>query len=201
MNNQRADAGFTLVEALVSLFVFSLVAAGAVTLLAQTIRSHEQSASAHHDLRELQSVRALLFADLAQYVERPVRETDNRLRPQFVGGDVATQLSFVRALGEPGEAGLPRTSLALVEYAFENRALVRRTRVLLDPAQVEGEIVERIVIADAGEPRFEFFDGEIWRAAWIARAPGAAPPRAVALVFQSPRYGEVRIEALVGTGA
>jgi hypothetical protein len=30
---------------------------------------------------------------------------------------------------------------------------------------------------------------------------GAPPPRAVALLFRSERYGEVRIEALVGLGA
>jgi hypothetical protein len=59
-----------------------------------------------------------------------------------------------------------------------------------------------VVLAGAGEgAHFEFFDGAEWRLQWISAAQGAPPPRAVALVWRSDRYGPMRIEALVGLGS
>jgi hypothetical protein len=87
-----------------------------------------------------------------------------------------------------------------VEYDFEDGKIVRRSRSRLD-AGADAEMSERVIVAEAGEPRFEFYDGVTWRQQWLVGTAGAAPPRAVALVFDSRRYGEVRIEALVGLGS
>lgn len=196
----RRDAGFTLVEAIVSLFVFSLIASGSVLMLMQSIDTQERVGRAQTALREAQNVRALLSADLAQFVAREVREADGTIRPRFIGGDADMALSFVRAAGEPDPERGARTRLALVEYAFIEGAIVRRSREQLD-AGPDTVMSQRIVVIDAGEPRFEFFDGVTWRDQWLMGSAGSAPPRAVALVFRSQRYGEMRIEALVGLGA
>lgn len=194
------EAGFTLVEALVSLFVFSLIAAGSVLMLTQSVDTQRRVSAAEVSLREVQNARALLAADLSQYVGREVREPDRQGRPRFIGGDADTPLAFVRAAGEPDPDRGATTRLALVEYDFEEGAIVRRTRTVLDRLD-DAEMAERIIVTDAGEARFEFFDGVTWRRQWLAGGAGSAPPRAVALVFTSGRYGEVRIEALVGVGA
>lgn len=195
-----SDAGFTLVEALVSLFVFSLIAAGSVLMLMQSVDTQNRVQAAQAALREVQNTRAMLAGDLAQYVGREVREADGRVRPRLIGGDADTPLAFVRTLAEPDPERGAVTRLALVEYAFLDGRIVRRTRTHLDagPATV---MADRVLVSDAGEPRFEFYDGVTWRDVWLVGSPGAAPPQAVALVFQSPRYGEIRIEALVGLGA
>jgi general secretion pathway protein J len=193
------DAGFTLVEALISLFVFSLIAAGSVLMLMQSVDTQNRVAAAQTSLREVQNVRALLSSDLTQYVPREVREADGSVRPRLIGGDADTPLAFVRAAAEPDPARGAQTRLTLVEYDFVDGAIVRRTRSQLD-ATPDTIMSERVLVADAGEPRFEFFDGATWRDQWLTGGQGAAPPRAVALVFQSPRYGEVRIETLVGLG-
>ncbi|HRO03442.1 MAG TPA: prepilin-type N-terminal cleavage/methylation domain-containing protein, partial [Terricaulis sp.] len=62
------DSGFTLVEALVSLLVFSLIASGCVAMLMQSVESQRRLGAAHETLRELQTTRALLANDLAQLV-------------------------------------------------------------------------------------------------------------------------------------
>ncbi len=199
-NAGASEAGFTLVEALVSLFVFSLIAAGSVLMLTQSVDTQRRVSDAEASLREVQNARALLATDLAQYAGREVREPNGRGRPRFIGGDAETPLAFVRAAGEPDPERGAATRLALVEYGFDEGAIVRRTRATLDRVD-ETEMVERVIVADAGDARFEFFDGVTWREQWLAGGAGATPPRAVALVFTSTRYGEIRIEALVGLGA
>jgi general secretion pathway protein J len=199
-NRTRGDAGFTLVEAIVSLFVFSLVAAGSVVMLMQSVDTQDRVGRAQLALREVQTTRALLASDLAQFVARETREADGSVRPRFIGGDDDAPLAFVRAAAEPGDEASSRTRLALVEYVFEDGAIIRRSREQLD-AGPDTTMSERVIVTDAREPRFEFFDGVAWRPQWLMGSAGSSPPRAVALVFQSPRYGEVRIEALIGLGS
>lgn len=194
------EAGFTLVEALVSLFVFSLIAAGSVLMLMQSVNTQNRVSEAQAALREVQTARALLAADLSQFVAREVREADGAARPRFIGGDADFPLAFVRAAAEPDEAGGALTRVMLVEYAFVDGAITRRARERLE-ADADAPMGERIIVAEAEEPRFEFYDGAVWRDQWLVGATGGAPPRAVALVFNSPRYGEVRIQAIVGLGA
>ncbi len=191
------NGGFTLVEALVSLFVFSLLASGCVAMLMQSVASQRRVDQAHLALRELQTARALLASDLAQVVPRDVREREGR-RPRFIGGDADMALGFVRASAEPDGAGGAVSMLTLVEYRVVDDRVVRATRAELD---TPGAMNERVILSGLAMARFEFFDGAQWRQQWITSASSGAPPRAVALVVETPRYGEVRIEALVGLGS
>jgi len=58
-----------------------------------------------------------------------------------------------------------------------------------------------VLFAEASAAHFEFFDGAQWTEQWLIGPGGGAAPRAVALIVDLPRYGEVRIEAIVGLGA
>jgi general secretion pathway protein J len=194
----HGESGFTLVEALVSLFVFSLIAVGCTVLLMQGVESQRRVAAAQAALRELQTARSLLANDMLQLAPRRVRQAEGGHTPVFAGAEGG--VAFVRAAAEPSPQGA-RTSLAYVIYAIEDGRVVRRSRTLLDEAQPErGEMAERVVFADAADARFEFFDGAEWRAEWRAATAGAAP-RAVALALRTPRYGVIRIEAATGAGS
>lgn len=202
MSERRSnEAGFTLVEALVSLFVFSLIAAGSVMMLMQSVDSQRRVAAAHQELRELQTARALLAADMAQLVMRDVRQPGGARSPRFIGGDANQPLAFVRAQAEPDPEQGARTALTLVEYRFVDGAIVRASRADLDSGADEPAMAERVLISEAVNPRFQFFDGVQWTQQWVIAPRGGAAPKAVALVFETPRYGEVRIEAIVGLGA
>jgi general secretion pathway protein J len=190
----HSDAGFTLVEALVSLFVFGLIASGCVMLLMQGVESQRRVSEAHAALRELQTARALLSSDLAQLAARKMRMPDNAYAPAFLGGGEAG-LAFVRASAEADPERAALTALTHVAYVVDGDRLVRRSRRDLDPL-AGGAATDRIVFAHAEDVRFEFFDGAQWRTNWGE----GAPPRAVALLAKIPRYGEVRIEAATGLG-
>lgn len=186
-----ADAGFTLVEALVSLFVFGLIASGCVMLLMQGVHSQRRVSEAHAALRELQTARSLLSSDLAQLAPRRTRTPTNAYAPFFMGSQEAG-LAFVRASAEPDPERDAVTTLTHVAYVVDGERLIRRSRRDLDPLAGSAGM-DRIVFARAENVRFEFFDGAQWRTTW---AEGA--PRAVALLATVPRYGDVRIEAATG---
>ncbi len=191
------DSGFTLVEALVSLFVFSLIASGCVIMLMQSVDSEKRVGEAHQALRELQTMRALLNGDLSQAVSRERRGPSGEPLPAFIGGDADAPLLVTRASAEPSPEGAPAFALALVRYRFVGRDVVRIAST--DTAGLAGEDVGRVVLSNVENPRFQFFDGVRWLDNWVT-PPGGALPRAVALVADTPRYGEVRIQALVGLG-
>lgn len=191
-----SDAGFTLVEALVSLFIFALVAGGGVLLLSQTLLAQADVEEAQDGLRELQSARALLAADLAQITPRATRDPN---RPPFafhaVGG-ARPEMSFVRAQGEPGSEGQISTSLVVVSYALDEAGrLVRSTRAAIDPGP-NAVTRDRAIIASAGDVAFAFHDGLGWRADWPPSM--SVIPQAVAIEVTLPRYGRLRLQALTG---
>ena len=189
------DAGFTLVEALVSLFVFSIIASGCVAMLMQSVSSQQQVGQTHDGLREIQTARAILSADLLQVAPRQRRSADGAQAPVFLGTGGAG-LAFVRAVAEPDATRAVVGRLNAVTYVVEKDRVIRRSSDLLDPMDVETS-GDRILLRDAKDARFEFFDGRTWRADWRADVASSPLPRAVALVATVPRYGAVRIQALV----
>lgn len=191
----RSESGFTLVEALVSLFVFSIIAAGCVAVLMQSVESQKRASAAQAALAELQSARSLLSGDLLQITPRQVRRADDGRSASFAGG--AGGMGFVRVLAEPDAAQGAAVSLTYVEYVVQEGQLVRRSRAALDPAAETDGAIERVVFESIEDARFEFFDGAQWREAWAARG-SAGMPRAVAFEAVLPRYGRVRIETLTG---
>jgi len=190
------EAGFTLVEALVSLFVFALVAGGCVAMLGQTVQAQGRIGDAQEELRVVQSARALLVADMTQLTPRIIRNDGDQGRV-FIGvGGVQPDIRFVRAAGESGADDQLSTSLVAVEYTLDAEGrLVRRTRNVLDPG-AEPDVRERTLLTGAQDVRFEFHDGSGWREDWSSA--GLLIPRAVAIVATLPRYGRVRLQALTG---
>jgi general secretion pathway protein J len=189
----KPDSGFTLVEALVSLFVFGIIAAGATIMLTQTVTTQRDVNAAQADLRALQTTRAIVSADLSQFTRRAVRLSTGGHRPPFVGGDATAAMAFVRAASARDETFGPTNRLVEVTYLIDGERLLRRTRNVADADSPEAE--DRVLLDGAKELRLQFFDGARWADNWS----GTRPPRAVRLTASLQRHGPIEIDALVGT--
>jgi general secretion pathway protein J len=181
--------GFTLVETLVALFVFGLLAAASVVVLGGSADTQLRLREVTGELGDLQRLRAALRADLAQAAVRlPRGEAGERL-PAFDAGDGQGRLfAFVRRGWENPDA-LPRASLQHVEYRLDGGDLVRLSRRMVDgAAYAEPAVLARGVEAVVVTYR----DSEgVWRDSWDPVRSDAIPA-AVQIDLTTRRFGTVR---------
>ena len=196
---RRDDGGFTLVELLVSLFIFGMLSAAGVVLLSFSVRAQEAAGARLDDLADFRRAGTLLAADLAQATPRLVRDGAGDSRPAFTGtsgeqGGVS--IALVRRGWENVEEA-PRASLQRVEYLIVDGRLERRAYPRLDGA---APLAAGTVVEGVRRIRLRYRDekGE-WRDRWDPTDPTDLP-RAVELVMDSAGSGTTRQLFLTGAG-
>lgn len=122
------QAGFTLVEMLVALVIFALLAGAGVGILRSSVDTQAAVDSRLSELGRLGRLHALLSSDLAQAVQRPTRSPQGQ-RPAFVGEP--GQMEFVRG-GWANLDAAPRSDQQRVRWSTGQQALGRTGHRTLD---------------------------------------------------------------------
>lgn len=194
----RTEAGFTLVEVLVALMIFAILASAGVALLSFSVRAQAASGRKLDDLAALDRTLAILAADLAQAQARPTRDDGGAPLPAFVGeagGETQPLLRFVRG-GWTNLDAEPRPGAQKVAYRLNGATLERLSWPRLDGAEALPpapllDHVRRIAL------RYRF------RGAWSARwdgGGGIALPQALELRVLRDTGVDYRQLFLVGSG-
>ncbi|MFC4292826.1 type II secretion system minor pseudopilin GspJ [Sphingorhabdus arenilitoris] len=194
--------GFTLVELLVALFIFSLISVAGLALLRSSADGQvaiKNRLAQHSDMMRTAN---LLEADLAQAISRQVRDNSGNNRAAFVHGADAGPIGSggAEALFAFTRTGLPAaaggSAIGRVAYSFVNGAF-RRTAW---SAPDGGTALEPAVLLDDLQSvtvRYRDNGGQ-WRSDWSA-SDTAALPRAVELTITPKLRPAYRIVLLVGT--
>jgi len=192
------ESGFTLVELLVSLMIFGILAAGGVSLLAFSVRAQASAQGRLDGMAELRRLASALTADLAQAVPRTSRNAIGERIAAF-GGTAGTGdmpfLTLTRS-GWSNSGKAPRSSLQKVEYRLNGDAIERAGFAATDGSEAPAAAVlyrgvQRIAL------RYRI-DAD-WQGAW-APTRLEALPRAVELVIVPKDGPEIRQLFLVGSG-
>lgn len=183
--------GFTLVEVLVALAVFAVLATGGVALLAWTADQQTAVRTRMDRLGELQRAHALLKADLSQAAVRRTRGADggverNAFNAAAPGDARRPLLAFVRR-GWSNPDAAPRASMQYVEYRLVDGRLERAARTMLDGAAAGDP---QVVLRDVESARAYFYSYGQWSDGWIGGA--TALPNGVRLELQLGDIGAVR---------
>ena len=135
-NPNNSQRGFTLIEVLVSLFIFSIISIGATTALTQSLKTKEQLASVMDELNEINIARTIIKNDMSAITLRSSRDELGDKRPYSLVSDSTVLLSFTRrGLENPG--GLEkRGDLERVNYVFEEGSLIRVSYEHENPGQM-----------------------------------------------------------------
>jgi general secretion pathway protein J len=126
---KRSEAGFTLVELMVSLMIFGMLSAAGVALLSFSVRAQEAAETRLGELAQLRRATTLMAADLGQAAARMHRDENGAQLPAFTGG--GTMLGFVRR-GWENVDGVRRSSLQRVEYRVSGGRLERVSWPMVD---------------------------------------------------------------------
>lgn len=192
----REQNGFTLIEMMVALLIFGMLAAAGVSLLTFSVRAQAAAAQRLDAVANDQRMASLLASDLAQALPRITRDVIGANQPAFSGTNGVGALPMLRYVrgGWTNPDGNPRASIQRVEIALDQGRLERRTYAMVDgatagPAMVLADNVENV--------RLRYRDKGVWAASWQNPAP-ASMPKAVELIVKRQGQPALMMAFLVG---
>lgn len=191
----RQNNGFTLLELLVALAIFSVISVMAYGGLRTVINSKEATQHAAERLAEIQMVMLRISDDLRQAIPRKIRneygDTVNAM--QFDHAD-SNSLEWSRA-GYRNPAHLIRSNIQRVAYKLDNEKLLRVTWQVLDRAQDTQEMKTQ-VLSEVESLEWRFLDDKNeWLTTWPATddKTGYFPfPKAVEVNFELKDWGKIK---------
>ncbi len=190
--------GFTLLEVIIAIAIFSLVGLTSFSLFDTILRGDEASKLRSVRQNELQRGFLLLERDISQIARRTMRfngEVGHKkwlhsADDDFSSNDLA--LAFVKqGWTNPGLL-LPRSELQAVAYRVNDEVLERLHYNFVD-AVVGQEPKVRALISQVESLSFQFYDGKKWRDNW----PKQTLPLAIAIEVTTLDFGVVRRQFLV----
>ncbi len=189
--------GFSLVELLVALAVFSVMAALAYGGLNSIARTRGELSRQEDEFRDLTRAVAALDRDLREAVARRVFGNSGQVLPAFTGN--AGGLEFTR-MGFANPQAEPRANLERVLYELDAQALKRGSYPVLDRTPSTTPLITTLR-NDVTGFRLRYLDAQNrWFDAWPPPQTTDVTllPRAVEWHLQTRDYGEiVRVVELV----
>lgn len=200
MIRRCSEHGFTLVEMLVSLFIFGILSAAGVALLTFSVRAQDFADQRLDKIGSLRRFSAIMTSDLAQAASRIARDETGTGRAVFEAGNGLSDraaLSLVRR-GWENPDGSARPSLQKVQYRLSDDRLERVAYPYVDGAAAM-DAVPLLEGVNSLRLRYRHRTGE-WRDRWDPEQPGDMP-RAIEVVVDLGAGGIVRQLFLVGAAA
>ncbi len=193
---RSAQHGFTLIEMIIALLIFGLLAAAGVSLLTFSVRAQAAATERLDAVANDQRMASLLASDLAQAVPRITRDVIGANQRAFTGTNgvgTVPMLRYVRG-GWSNPDGNPRASIQRVEIALDQGRLERRTYMMADGATAGPPMV----LADTVENvRLRYRDKGVWRPVWDD-PNSVSLPKAVELIIERKDAPDLMMAFLVG---
>lgn len=179
---QNKEAGFTLIEMLVSLFIFSLISVGTMAAMGSSLDMRDRVNEGMEELTQIQAARAIMRADFERLSLRKRRDILGSFEPYVLTTDGEALISFTR-LGRENPGGLePRGDAERVEYYFRDKALIRQSWPTANP-NVASEPRELILLDNLSSVRLEFLAADLIPVTRIAIEPNRREALGVVVQF------------------
>jgi general secretion pathway protein J len=204
--------GFTLLELIVVIGIFAIMAAMAYGGLKSVLDMRSGLEAKLGRTEEFQRAYQRLRMDFANAAPRSIRDNDGQSQPPFLWDGYFKRVEFTRG-GWANPLALPRATLERVAYFLDdkqsdNRKLVRRSWRVLDRAP-QTEPIDLPLIEHIDEAVWRFMDkNRDWQEAWppegtsrFSSAGSAAQtevPLAVELRLRTRDWNELRLVFQLG---
>lgn len=196
--------GFTLIEILIAMAIFTLIGLASTNLLTTVLDSNELSIARFEKLQRLQRAMIIIERDIQQVVPRAVRVNGEMQSAVMSGGNLhdndgqSDGLTFVRSGWQNPQYMLPRSGLQLVSYRVQNDTLERMHSHYVDNV-IGAEPITRVLLENVTDLNVEFIERskEITtdkHSAWSENYQAAELPKAIAIEITSEEFGVIRRE-------
>lgn len=203
-NNQR---GFTLIEILVAMAIFTVIGLASTGVLTSVINSDQLSSERFAKLEELQRAMLTIERDILQIVPRKLRVNGEATGLVISGGEDilssdADGLGFVRAGWHNPQMLLPRSTLQAIGYRIQEQQLQRLYGNYVDNV-IGYEPKVKVLLSDIEDFRVSFLteDDKLEEPEeWEEYYSGATLPIAISITIVSTTFGEIRREFILANG-
>jgi general secretion pathway protein J len=161
------NRGFTLLEILIALAIFALLAVMAYGGLSSVLRTREVTESRADALNQLVMVYRMMQRDIEQLVPRRIRDEFGDVQQPLVGGSTIGRVIELTHGGWRNPIGQQRSTLQRVAYRIDDEGtLIREYWVALDRAQ-DAEPLEQELLEGVKSVEFRFVDADNeWQTEW-----------------------------------
>lgn len=147
--------GFTLLEILIALFIFTIISFMLVFALHQVINAQADTESKAERLRLLQMALLIFSRDIEQAVNRPIVNADGKDEETFIGNTQGLQFTHAGYANSPGT--LAHSSLQRSGYSWKENSLIRTTWEVLDQTP-ETKSKQKVLLRNVTEMHFQYLD-------------------------------------------
>lgn len=193
------QSGFTLLEVLIAMAIFALIAFGATQILTNVTDADEASEERFQSLQDLQRAMLVIERDFLQMVPRKTRVegevTDTLIfAEEFLFDSDSGAIGFVRAGWHNPQLVLPRSTMQSVAYRVSEERLERLYSTYVDNS-IGFEPKVRVLLEGVEKIEFEFLEKfDTKEFTWEEAESVQELPIAVAVIITSKLYGEIRRE-------
>lgn len=166
MKRATRHAGFTLLELLIAVAIFALLAAVAYGGLNAVLKTRVRTAEEADKLHELQIALSLMQRDLNQIIQKTARDEYGDMQPPINTEFSDTRLIEFTRTGWNNPLGQLRSTQQRVAYGFEDNALYREywTHIYQGPQE---KAIRATLIPELQNVIFRFQDEqENWHDRW-----------------------------------
>lgn len=192
----RKDRGFTLLEVLIALAVFAVIATLTSSAMYYAFNTRARLTEQADRLNSLQLSLSLLSRDTAQAIDRGIYGTDMRSFPIFTGEP--DYIEFTRGGYTNPNSSEKRSTLKRVAILCQNNQLIHRSWDVLDTTD-RNRYEDRILQDNLLECRFAFLDHNLqvlkeWRPQAVRQNQQQEPlPKAIQLNINLKSWGKLSL--------
>lgn len=196
--NVKRSQGFTLLEVLIAIAIFSVISMASFSIFETVLNSDTATKARTERINELQRGFLIIERDMLQIARRSVRLNGEAPQTGFLHTDNESFSSTEQALGfvrhgwtNPGLL-LPRSDMQSVAYQL-NENMLERVHFNFVDAVLGEEPKVRALISQVEKLDFEFYDGKKWQKTLQENTL----PLAIAIELDTTDYGIIRRQFIV----
>ncbi|WP_158972734.1 type II secretion system minor pseudopilin GspJ [Paraglaciecola sp. L3A3] len=207
-NSIRTSRGFTLLEILVAMSIFTLIGLASAGVITSVIESDKLSSQRFEQLEILQRSMLTIERDIMQAMPRSTRIDGELAKTVLIGGEGvfdsdADGIGFVRGGWHNPQLILPRSTLQAVGYRMQDNQLQRVYGNYVDNV-IGYEPKVKVLLSDIEDFQISYLtdsknvdEANLWQEEYSAETL----PIAISIIIVSKTFGEIHRDFLLAAGS